>query len=512
MSSLAKRFLLCIFAFAFLLALLTGCVKEKENKITELADFNSSDMKLGVASGSPAHFAAEEAFPKAEFVQYYSFVDAYNAVKTGKVDGFAFTDAILNEFTREDSDVTVMEGAYSTVHIAGALAKDNTELCNKVNAVIAELRSDDTLAEMEQRWMENGDTAMPELEKPEHTQGTLRILTEGLQKPFSFNANGTYVGFDIELGARIAYSLGMDYKVITMSFGSLIPALNSGVGDIILCDMNESEERSKEVLFSDSYYTSRLTILVNSDRYAAGTAISDQNDEPTMLDRFKSTFLLEARWKLFLRGIFVTVLISVCSFVLGTLWGGVLCRMSRSGKHALRTFASGYCKLIAGIPILVWLMVLYYIVFGSLNLSNIVVAIIGFGLVSGASLCGIFKTGLESVDDGQREAASALGFTPAETFRRITFPQAANHIFDLYTGQFVALTKSTSIVGYIAIEDLTKVSDLVRSRTYQAFFPIISSAILYFAITWLFIAILRVLQKKLNPRNRKSLLKGVKQQ
>ena len=85
-------------------------------------------------------------------------------------------------------------------------------------------------------------------------------------------------------------------------------------------------------------------------------------------------------------------------------------------------------------------------------------------------------------------------------------------MFDLYTGQFVALTKSTSIVGYIAIQDLTKVSDLVRSRTYQAFFPLIATAILYFAITWLFIVLLRFLQKKLDPRNRRSLLKGVRLQ
>ena len=482
------------------------------NQITGFDDFNSPDMKLGVASGSPAHLVAEEVFPNGNFESYYSFVDAYTAVKTGKVDGFAFTSTILNEFCRKDPSVTIMDGGYGSVKISAGLAKGNTALCAKVNRVIAELRADGTLAEMENRWMTNGETTMPALDKPAHPSGTLRILTEGLQKPFSFNADGEYIGFDIELGARIAYSLGMDYEIITMNFGSLIPALNSGKGDIILCDMNESEERRKEVLFSDSYYTSDLSILVQSSRYISKSDTSDQAEsggETSIVDKFRSTFILEHRWKAFLRGIGVTILISICAFVLGTAWGAALCQMERSGRRLLRGFAVGYCKLITGIPVLVWLMILYYIVFGSVNLSNIAVAIIGFGLVTGASLSGVFRTGLDSVDAGQREAAAALGFTPRETFFRIVFPQAASRVADLYAGQFVALTKSTSIVGYIAIEDLTKVSDLVRSRTYQAFFPLIATAILYFLITWLFIVLLRMLQRRLDPRTRRGLLKGV---
>ena len=510
---LKKRTVLCIMAIGLLLALLSGCADKTKKIISSFEDFNSPDMRLGIATGTPAQTEAEIDFPQAQFISFSSFVDAFTAIKTGKADGFAFTKVILNEFTRTDSSMAVMEGSYGTVHISAGLAKGNTELCEKVNIALATFKADGTLADMEQRWITDGATTMPELEKPEHTEGTLRILTEGLQKPFSFNADGAYVGFDIELGARIAYSLNMDYEVITMTFGALIPALNSGVGDIILCDLNESEERSKQILFSDSYYTSDLSILVRADRYeAASTAATEAGadaDETTLLDEFNSTFLKESRWKLFLRGIGITVLISLCSFALGTAWGGVLCAFSRSNSKALNAFSTVYCKIITGIPTLVWLMILYYIVFGGVSISNIIVAIIGFGLIVGSSLCGIFRTGLDSVDKGQREAAFALGFTASETFRRITFPQAEERVFDLYMGQFVALTKATSIVGYIAIEDLTKVSDIVRSRTYQAFFPLIATAILYFLITWVICAILRLLQKKLSPRNRKSLLKGV---
>ncbi len=413
-------------ALVLLLMLLSGCARTQGGMITDFADFDSPDMRLGIATGTQPHFLAEELFPSAQLVPYNSFVDALNAVKTGKADGFAFTSAILQEFVREDPDVTVMDGSYGSVLISAGLALGNTELCEKVNRQIAGLREDGTLADMEKRWIEDGATEMPELAKPEHTEGTLRILTEGVQKPFSFNAGGTYVGFDIELGARIAYSLGMDYRVITMSFGSLIPALNSGKGDIILCDLNETEERAREILFSDSYYTADVSILVRRDRYApsAGTADSGAAASGTTLaDKFRATFITESRWRLFVRGIGVTVLISVCAFVLASLWGAALVWLSRSRHRLCRGFAAVYCKLISGIPMLVWLMILYYIVFGRTELSGIFVAVIGLGLVSGAPLCGIFRTGLESVDSGQLEAAAALGFTPSEIFRRIILPR-----------------------------------------------------------------------------------------
>ena len=503
---------LCILMMGILLMLIPGCTKVSDNIITDFSDFNSPDMKLGVASGTPAHFLAEEVMPNAQFVPYNSFVDAYTAVKAGKADGFAFTRSILQEFHRTDPSLVVMDGSYGSVKVSAGLKKGNTELCGKVNEVIAALREDGTLKDMEERWIDNGDIDMPVLDKPENPTGTLRILTEGVQKPFSFNANGVYVGFDIELGARIAYSMGMDYEVIVMSFGSLIPALNSGVGDIILCDLNETEERAQQVLFSDSYYTAEISILVRADRYKSSDSTDSDTSggEQSIIDKFKSTFITESRWRLFMRGIGVTMLISVCAFLLATVWGGVLVGMARSRRRTLRAVSAAYCKIIAGIPTLVWLMILYYIVFNGVDVSNITVAIIGFGLVTGGALCGVFKTGLDSVDKGQREAASALGFTQFKTFRRIVLPQAAERVFDLYTGQFVALTKATSIVGYIAIEDLTKASDIVRSRTYQAFFPLIATALMYFAITWLFVLLLRYLQRKFSPKRRRALLKGVK--
>ena len=210
-----------------------------------------------------------------------------------------------------------------------------------------------------------------------------------------------------------------------------------------------------------------------------------------------------------LNGLGVTILISLCAFVIGSLWGGVICALLRSKRKIANIPAKVYVRLLQGTPIVVLLMILYYIVFKDFDISAIIVAIIGFALNLGAYTSQIFKTAIDSVDKGQIEAASAMGFNKFRVFIKIIFPQAARNALPVYKGEFISLVKSTSIVGYIAIQDLTKVSDIIRSRTYEAFFPLIATAIIYFVVTYIFIVLLNVLEKKIDPKRRKRIVKGV---
>ena len=113
------------------------------------------------------------------------------------------------------------------------------------------------------------------------------------------------------------------------------------------------------------------------------------------------------------------------------------------------------------------------------------------------------RSGIESIDDGQREAALALGYNENQAFFRFIFPQAAVRFLPVYNGEIVSLLKSTSIVGYIAIQDLTKMSDIIRSRTYEAFFPLIATAIIYFILAWIISLILKFVLKKVSPKRKR---------
>ncbi len=241
----------------------------------------------------------------------------------------------------------------------------------------------------------------------------------------------------------------------------------------------------------------------------------DKDAEPegfltTLSTNFTSTFLAESRWQMILGGLGVTVAIALGSFALATVFGAVLCWLEARGGAAA-AFSRAYCRLVTGIPVLVWLMLLYYVIFAGVDISAVVVAILCFGLEAAAPLSGVFSTGLASVDKGQVEAALALGFSRGETFRRVVLPQAARSVWGLYAGQLTSLIKGTSVVGYVAITDLTKVSDIIRSRTFQAFFPLVSTALIYFAVIALFGWALGLVAKGLDPKRRssKAILKGI---
>ena len=730
---------------------------DTENRITSLADLNTSEIRIGVATGSASDFAIRETLPNAAFIDITTLPDGCAAVGAGKFDAFAYTKVNLEYYALHNPETTVMDAVVGEpIEFCAGLRLEDTQLCEKINAALAAMSESGTLAEMEGRWLKSIEHAMPELTAPETPEGTLRIMTYGESEPFAYvGAGGELMGFDVELGIRLAYALNMDVKIESVTFPALLPSLQAGKCDIVLSTLNKTPERSELILFSDPYLTTETGILVRADGYESGkasvsiamtgqqvaealsvarvsamvgtigadyitdnyptselllfdttndavaalqsgradyaicgmaralgyiksnenivyvdfpltdeglaVAVSKGNaelrdgidgciqryresglleemqerwfgpdsyepvdipvhedgpvlrvavaataeplafvynneitgfecelieraaydlgmrveyqdmafsaiiasiqsgkadiglslvpteermlsvdftgtyfdnpqtlltlreetaEESTFVEalsgffeslgkKFVATFIEEQRWKLVLNGLTVTVEISVLAFALATLWGGVLLWMERSKLRFLRGFSAGFRHIVSGTPILVVLMLLYYIIFRGIDISGILVAILGFGLYYGVALSEVFRTGIDSVDKGEREAAAALGFRPFAIFKRIVLPQAVNHVFGLYKGQFVALVKGTSIVGYIAIQDLTKAGDIIRSRTYDAFFPIIATAVIYFAVTWVFVALLSLIEVRLEPKKRERTLKGV---
>lgn len=154
-------------------------------------------------------------------------------------------------------------------------------------------------------------------------------------------------------------------------------------------------------------------------------------------------------------------------------------------------------------------MLLYYVVFLGVDIQSVIVAIIGFSLNFAAYVAVMVRMGIDAVDKGQTEAALSLGYPEKRAFWKFVFPQAAEHFLPIYKGEFISMVKMTSVVGYIAIQDLTKVSDIIRSRTYEAFFPLIATALIYFLISWGLTALISRIEIKIDPKRRKREVTGV---
>ena len=205
----------------------------------------------------------------------------------------------------------------------------------------------------------------------------------------------------------------------------------------------------------------------------------------SLTESFYNNLIAEDRYRMILDGLQVTLLITLCAALLGTLMGGLVCWMRMSQRRWLQQVAKVYIELMRGTPVLVLLMLMYYVVMAPLDATGIVVAIVTFAMNTASYISEMLRTTILGIDRGQTEAGLALGLTPRQTFFKIVLPQVVRAVMPVYQGEVVSLLKGTSIVGYIAVADMTRASDLIRSRTFDAFFPLIVTAIIYFLMAWL---------------------------
>ena len=205
----------------------------------------------------------------------------------------------------------------------------------------------------------------------------------------------------------------------------------------------------------------------------------------SIVNSFYDNLIAEDRYRMILDGLQVTLLITLCAALVGTLLGGLVCWMRMSRRRWLQQVAKVYIDMMRGTPVLVLLMLMYYVVMAPLDATGIVVAVVTFAMNTAAYISEMLRTTIQGIDRGQTEAGLALGFTPRQTFFKIVLPQVVNAVMPVYQGEVISLLKGTSIVGYIAVADMTRASDLIRSRTFDAFFPLIVTAIIYFLMAWL---------------------------
>lgn len=222
-----------------------------------------------------------------------------------------------------------------------------------------------------------------------------------------------------------------------------------------------------------------------------------------MFQSFYDTMITGGRWLLILQGLGATVSIAFFAVIIGTILGavGALCKLSRN--CILRGIATLYTTIIRGIPLATQLMIFYFVIFAPMGLDRYVVAVIAYGINSGAYCTEIFRAGIQGVDRGQTEAGRSLGLSNWQTLRHIVFPQAVKMILPTYTSEFIVLIKETSVASFIAVVDLTRAGDMVRNATYNAWIPLLTCAVIYLVLTLGLTKIFDVLEKRLARSDRR---------
>ena len=459
------------------------------------------NKRIGVLLGSTHDTYALNNLKEATVFQYKTPPEIVLAVKTGKVDAAIYTTETLNEIFKKEPNLELIGDTLFAVPVAMGFNKKNNKLKNEFNMFLEEIKQNGVYDDMINRWIIEGRQEMPNVPN-EKRKGVLTVgIVSDKGLPYAIVKDNRVIGLDIEFVERFAAYLGKELKLSDMEFGSLIIAAASNKIDMIASTLMITEERKKQVDFSEPYTKLGASLFalkqiqeVESKSFFEDTFIED------IAESFHSNIIQENRYLLILDGLQTTIIISILATIFGTILGGLICFMRMSKRSYLLIVSKVYISILRGTPVLVVLMIIFYVVFASVDIDPIFVAVIAFGLNFAAYVSEMFRTGIESIDKGQTEAGIAIGFTKVKTFIYIILPQAVRRILPVYKGEMISLVKMTSIVGYIAVQDLTKASDIIRSRTFDAFFPLIMVAVLYFLISWLLMLSLGYIERKSNPK------------
>ena len=225
-----------------------------------------------------------------------------------------------------------------------------------------------------------------------------------------------------------------------------------------------------------------------------------------------TNFIAEDRWKYLTDGLKVTIIITLAALVIGIVLGALVavvrvthdkaCRPGL-GLRLLNAVCQFYLTVIRGTPVVVQLLIMWFVVFASAKSDQkLMVAIIAFGINSGAYVAEIFRSGIMSIDPGQMEAGRSLGLNYTQVMIRIIMPQAVKNILPTLNNEFIALVKETAVVGYIALGDLTRGGDQIRSQTWDAFPPLLAVALIYLAIVMLLEKLGKIVERRLAQSDR----------
>lgn len=433
-----------------------------------------------------------------EYTYYQTMPDIILALKTRKIDAGFTSDTIARFLANRDPELAVFPKNLGYTPLGFGFVKGDKRR-DEWQAAFDKIPEENKRA-IYLKWIGADESIkqVPEQNWP-GKNGTIRIATVDSFEPMSYvGKGGKLFGYDIEIVLLIAKELDVHVEFTPMDLPAELSALASGKADMICGSIVITPERRKAMDFVEYHKAAYVLIVRSTEKTAAVSSFWDGIKES-----IEKTFIQDERYKSFIEGIKTTLIITVLAILFGTLLGFVVFWFCKDGNKFANTISGFFIWLIQGMPVVVLLMILYYIIFAKVALSSTAIAVVAFTLVFGGGVFGMLRLGVGAIDKGQTEAALALGYSDVRLFFRVILPQAIPLIIPTYKAECVALLKATAIVGYIAVQDLTKIGDIIRARTYEAFFPLIAVAVVYFILGGLFTFIIRIIETGINPRKRK---------
>ena len=476
-----------------------------------LSSLDYPGMRIAGLTGGELSELPPTFFPQCEVSNFNNLSDMFVALESGKVDAVATYRSQVDMVNANYNDITFLAEPLTSVSYGFGTRNDEKgdRLKAEFNAFLKALTISGKLGELDDKWqsMQPDDDAALSYGFPEENE-VLHVETCGTWFPMSYYSGNNLTGKFVEIIDLFCLENGYQPEFESVDYPTSIAGLGAGTYDIVAETLYITPERLERINITDPVMIDYVLIATRS-KPETYTVPKYQQFASSISNGFYTNFIRENRWQMVLDGLMTTLLLSVLTCFIGTTLGILICALRMSSHSYLTAFARLYVRFFQGIPLVVMLMVLYYIIFKQTSVTAFWVCVIGFSLDFAAYSSEIFRNGIEAVPGGQARAATALGFTKMKGFLKVVLPQAMQHILPVFSGQLVAMVKMTSIAGYISVMDLTKVTDIIRSRTYDAFFPLLAAAVIYFLLSYLLIGAMQLLRRFVTNPDRKRVLRGV---
>lgn len=473
-----RIFLMALMCMAFLTMYVKADAQAKSKTIKTVDDLKGAKIGVQLGTTGDIYSSDYEGDKEGTTVERYNkMADAVQALKQNKIDCVIIDEQPALTVAKDNSDLKILEEEFVSEEYAICIAKGNDELTDKINSALEELKSDGTIKSIISNYIgeEKGKHPYKTPEGTKYSGKTLVAATNATFPPYEYYENEKVTGIDIDIITAIGDRLGMKVEIADMEFDAIINSVSSGKADVGIAGLTVTKDRLKSINFSNSYAKSKQVIIVKAGK---------EGNKIGIVEKFKKNFIKDNRWKYITKGLKNTLIIAIFSAILGIILGFLVAFVrvthDRTGKiKLLNRVCKLYLTVVRGTPMMIQLLIMYYVIFKSVNVDKVLVAVLAFAVNSGAYVAEILRSGIMSVDNGQFEAGRSLGLTYKVTMMSIILPQAVKNVLPALCNEFITLLKETSICGYIGLNDLTRGGDIIRSNTFDAFMPLILVAIIY---------------------------------
>ena len=490
----SKKYLYLVI-FLVVLCIFTNIVHRVRNigpKLESVGEYDNSKVTVGVVEDYVFEEKTKELLPKVKIKVFKNREDAFKALEGGAIDGVVDDEAYIRSRLRGEDDLQMVDGALEQTDYSFVFPKDEKgkKLRDQYSEYVSKLRKDGELEALDAKWFgdETNNKVSEDYRDLEDKNGTLTIAYEANSVPFVYRSRQLIVGYEMDIAIGFCKEYGYALKPVEVGFAEILNGVKGGKYDAGFGGITVTEERAKDIHFGEPDYKGGIVICAAKkvEKHSDGGFLNG------LRDNFHDAFVEGNRFKIFTSGIIATLLLMIGGVLCGTPIGMIMYILSRRGNLFLRLVFRFQAWLTHGIPAIMIIMSLYYSYYMNMYYGGFIAASIGFFFVFGAEVYRIIERWAGKLDNGEFERDYRVDYlTTNEFFRELLQRSGEDVIYD-YREAIIRLLKATSIVGYISVQDMTKVVDTIRMESFELALPLFLTTVVYFIIISIISRVVRI--------------------